>query len=260
MSKPRKNAPALYELIGGRSRLSPPGPPAAEAHEEESEVVEESFEEEAHHTILSPGRTVRMPVGYFFFGLAIIIATGVGCYMLGYKLRDAAYQREEKRQAQLEAPIEPLDRPVNSDLLGPGRGSPLTRPRADSGAGSGSGAVRPPSPAIGTGPGRMVVVAAGTPDPREKGVNYAVVATLGLERAEDLAKFLSERGLDVAVVKTNNVRLHSVVALKGFPSGTFRTEERRDFESSLKSLGAEYASQGGGRKDFGGLWWDRFDG
>lgn len=258
MAKPRKNAPALYELIGGRSRVSPPGSHVPQEYEEEhggAEIEEEVYEEEPHRSILSPGRTVRMPVGYFFFALAIVIATAIGAYILGFQMRDAAYQRQEKRRAQLEAPVEPLDQPVNRSLLGPSpvgaSGSQPSRPGSPA---------KPPSPEIGSGPGKVVVVGAGTSDPREKGVNYAIVATLGKERATDLAAFLSERGVDVAVVPTNNARLFFVVTLKGFPSGTYRTEERENYEALLKALGKEWERLGGGRRDFGGLWWDKYDG
>lgn len=263
MSKPRKNAPALYELIGTRSRLSPPGPPGAASHDEEPDVghpEEEGFEEEHARSILGPGRMVRMPVGYFFFGLAIIIAIGVGAYMLGFKARDRAYDRLQRQQAQAEVPDEPLesmarDLPVNESLLS-GSGSTGRRPA------SGTEAVSTPSGSIETGaglpPGRVIVVEGGVADPRVPDSNYAIVASLGRERAEDLARFLADRGLDVAVVKLNNARLHSVVPLRGFPRGTFGSEERRQFDAALKRVGREYAALGNGRKSFDDLYWDKY--
>ena len=257
MTKPRKNAPALYELIRERSRApstTPPEEDQLDEHEPEPEE-EPSCDEEPPSTILGPGRTVRMPVGYFFFGLAIVIATGIGGYILGFRQSEARYERQRERQARLDAPADPLDRPINRRLLA--GSSPAPEGRADSDAG--------PSGSIGAfpsdgGTGTMVIVEQGTPDPRQRGVNYAVVASLGRERALDLGRFLTERGVDVAVVKLNNARLPSVIALRGFPSGHFRTEQRRSFEATLRRLGQEHADRGGGRKDFAELWWDRYDG
>jgi hypothetical protein len=198
-----------------------------------------------------------MPVGYFFFGLAIIIAIGVGAYMLGFKARDRAYERQQRQQAQAEVPNEPLDElsrslPVNESLLAGGGSRPSSPTRAPVSTPSGS------IDAPGAGAGRVIFVGSGTPDPRVKDSNYPIVASLGKDRAEELAHFLADRGLEVAVVRLNNARLHSVVPLRGFPTGTFGSDERKQFEAALKRLGREYEALGSGRKGFNDLYWDKY--
>ena len=257
MAPNRKNSPALYELVGRRYPRQG-GVPTGEPDAPVQPVAEPDVDERP--PLIGPGRVVRLPVGYFFFGAALVIGAGVGGWALGYQQREREYQAELRAQAEAATVglIEPLDGPeVNPDLLSEGFtpvGSPARPAGAAGTAGTtartpearpGDGAERAPA-----GPRGVVVQDRGQPDPRQAGSNYAIVASLGRDRAVELAEFLGERGVEVAVLSPNNAGLSSVVSLRGFPEGTYRSEARREHDSMLRRLGREWASRGGWRRDF----------
>jgi len=101
VAKPRKNSPALYELIGTRQRaMRPVEVRPRPQHEEHAPAPPPApaAEDEERPPLLGPGRVVRLPVGFFFFGAAIVIAAGVGGYALGYKVKERQVDAAERRR------------------------------------------------------------------------------------------------------------------------------------------------------------------
>ncbi len=262
MASPRKNAPALYELIGVSRR---PGEPDAAVPEREEVHREDHHHEPATH--IGPGRTVRMPVGFFFIGVAAVIAAAVGGYTLGYMKKGQEISAEERRQAAAEAAL--LREPsgfggVNPDLLGGAEDRSADRQRATQPRTQTPPRTRPETAptqqeARIEGPAGLIIVGGGTPDPRESGKNYAILSSVGWDRALALGEFLASQGLEVAVLPAHNGRLHPVVSLGGLTREEYRSSSREQHERLLKRLGREWAASGTGRKDFEGLYWARYD-
>ena len=307
MARGRRNQPALYELVGRGPRSRGPDGPEPADHPEHAApprpepqptptrgsspsgaparqtrpARDEPRDPDPAASLLGPGRVVRVPVGYFFFGIAIVVAIGVGGYSLG------SFHERQKHEAAAEARVaddlsrvdDPIasDRPINAELLAPTverapRGSRSGDEPDRAGAGSereptstGPAATRTGGPGAAQaagGPGAEagsagpIVVGGSVADPRDFGVNYCIVASRGRERALDIARFLVENGVPAAVLPENNQGLSAVVALRGFPSGSFQTPERRSFDRRLRELGETYARRADSdRRDFSDLWW-----
>jgi len=255
MGSPRKNAPALYELIGRGSRLSHTHRP-----DHDPDRDHDRPEPEETHAAIGPGRVVRMPIGFFFFGVAIVLAAGVGGYMLGYQVRDGEADREARDRAAAE--VAGLREPIGGDRTNPEVISPTRlgaqRQPARTPTDPPPVATRPPADPPRADPS-VVLVDRGTPDPRRTGENYPIIARLGRDRAMEVAEFLVDRGLEIAVVAPHNGTLYTVVGLRGFPSGEFRSEARRSLDRSIRALGEEWARSGRGRDGFDDLYWERYD-
>ena len=87
-----KNAPVLYELMRDRSAtrqaVRPPPPTAAQPDSERSAPRPAALDTDAPATLVTPGRSVRVPIGYFA-PLAILLGIFVvGAYVVGYNRRD----------------------------------------------------------------------------------------------------------------------------------------------------------------------------
>lgn len=297
MAQPRRDAPALYELIGSRTRHAPmprrveePVAPAVEPKVAPAPVRPEPADEaDDRGPILGPGRAIRMPVGYFFFVAAAVIAVGVGGYLLGYQHRDA--EHEEARRGAVPEPLLPITDPLNEPGVGVGgiAGVDQARPnRPGSNAGGSvqgsaagdaraSGAGRPGTaagtantgdparPGIVGGPGvrdgvgfpGVTVVSRETPDPRERGLNYAVIASLGEERALLAARYLAGRGVEVVVVPGQNGRF-DIVSRAGFAGGAYKERAGRSLETRIREIGRAFRQEHGGPTDFSDMWWKRF--
>ena len=295
MSTQRKAGPALYELIGRNTRVTsgkqiggrpgsddvvavppardtPPArpadrapdaaaplrqarPPVAQSPRPEP-VAAADADGPPPPPVLGPGRAVRVPTGYMLFGVAAVLAAALGGYMFGWVQKE----REENTAQRLEAQrtsgtlTEPLgDEPIIRPQPKPTQSTNGARPGP---SGSGSTTTPAAAPAI---PG-VIVVQKGVADPRVSGRNYAVVASLGKDRALELAEFLAGSGVEIAVLPRNTVGLYPVVSLSGFAKDEFRTKARQDHENRLRDLGKQFAKQGGGRKDFSDLWWSLYKG
>ena len=75
----KRSSPALYELIHARSAR------AAASHQQQVEDSPPAPAVSQSLGWLSPGRTVRLPVGYLLLGSAAGIVLLIIAYMVGYK-------------------------------------------------------------------------------------------------------------------------------------------------------------------------------
>ncbi|MEO1129901.1 MAG: hypothetical protein AAFX05_09390 [Planctomycetota bacterium] len=256
MARPRKHSPALYELIGTRPRGVRPVEVRAPVTAEDQVAHAPPAEDEERPPLLGPGRVVRLPVGFFFFGAAVVIAAGLGGYAMGYKVSEHHFEAELQAQAAGSAltPSDPLlDQDITPGLLNPSNGSsganrPAQVPREPAGQEEGG---------PGQGRGQVIRVWDGTPDPRSAGLNYLIVFREARDEAVAAADFLSERGYDVAVVPSGK-SLAIVVSLSGF-EGSVREGGGPSHIAAIKQLGKEYR-RAGGAGDFDSAYWDRFDG
>ena len=221
MGKRRTNA-ALYELIQARqgSRADPltPDPEPTAAAPTPGESI----------GWFSPGRTIRLPIGYLFLAAARLLLLAVFAYMFGYQ--------HGERATQLQF----------GDLAGRTDGIPGAQiaqdPMAtDSRAGAGS-----PSPtAYGVADQRSntgSIDTIGDPwgpvpsDPREVGLNYFILIHTHFENAVKLANFCRTESLEAYVVKAKNMDQYQVVVLPGYRKGARELEQIRTLERRIKAV------------------------
>jgi len=237
----------LYELVRDRQapraprEQTPPGrgaPPPPPPDEEPTPL-----------SWFSPGRTVRVPVGYFLFGLALIAGVFVAGWAIGHEQAESAWERERAALYAADgAPTrDPLltNAPFNPALVeGRATGGATAQPAPgpdDREAGAPEPATDPVS----------------TRDPRQAGMNYLLVARFGQENAEKAAAFLRARGVEAAALPRNNERLVPVFALRGFAPGEVGGEEARAFRDQIVRLGRRWKSERDGGMDFDGAYFEK---
>jgi len=250
----RRNGPVLFELLREKQRTGkprveeapPPPPPTVHAAPARKPVsrspVEPEPDDDAPPHWLSPGRTVRIPVGYFFIGVAILIVAFVGGLAIGHQ-RGAAVSR-----AEIASLKEQTLGPVNDPVLDPDpveRTSPVApAARPQERRTQTPQARRDPASASGEGP----LVGA---DPRREGLNYLIIAREDPDTALRAGRFLERRGVSVAVFPDpGNPRFHLVVSQEGFPRGTLSSEEAIRLKQEVLRLGKIWARDERGPSDF----------
>ncbi len=251
----RKKGPALYELIRDRHRAesyTAPAPGPGPEPDSDSDV------RVAHW--LSPGRTVRVPMGYFFFGVGLLLIVAWGAYAIGFHRAETIGEQRLQEQAsdqfndQFNNVRDPLsDLPRNPDLLNNDRGQ--TEQNA-----SKTNETREQTPPPRTNnrelrTGLHLVEDPGLAgDPREEGMNYyQLMTSSNHDEVVRAAEFLNDNGLTVAVarVRSNNSRPNYVLqVIKPFPGTPERSAEGRQFKEQLQQLGRTY------RRDHSGVDFD----
>lgn len=249
----KKKHVSLYELIGERGvrtsdQGSANGRPARPAPRPEPKPVAVEAPDRAPIAV-GPGRTVRVPVGYVFCAVALMVFIAVGSFVLGYKKAERAAERQrQEQQARIR-----LDDPLNED----GAGGDLiadgsaANPRDVSRAGSDTPGSSPGPVNLGS-PDRMVVVESGARDPRQAGMNYLNLALLPRGEAERLGRFLSANGVEIGVVARG--KHFQVVALRPFAAGELYKSGYEAFVRDLRQLGKRYESQEDGATDLSDLY------
>ncbi len=244
MAKRRTN-PALYELIQARqgSRAAPltadPKPVTAAAP-----TTGESI------GWFSPGRTIRLPIGYLFLAAAGLILLAVSAYMFGYQ--------HGERATELQF----------GDLAGRTDGIPSAQiaqdPMAtDARVGGGSPRSATYGPVRRSSTGSMVTNAdpwGPVPsNPREIGLNYFILIHTHFENAVKLAKFCRKESLEAYVVKAKNIDQYQVIFLPGYRKGARETEQIRALERRIKAVTQKWKLRINPRDDLS-YYPDRYDG
>lgn len=244
-----RNTPALYEVFGrtgpapGRSRPVEVAPTFSPPR-----VHVESIAPEA---AAAPGpaspRLIRLPVGYLYVALAVVVLLIVGSYFVGVN---------RGRARALHPPsdgvgIDPSS--INDPTLG--------------GSGLGGAAPREASPAPtftgtdGTRGGEATAESQSPPrqspagprsldrDTRRPGLNYIIVERFEPAEAWAVKEFLKRHGIDVLVLKDKNPALLQVVTAEGF-QGWNSNAAAQALNRRLEDLGRQWKSREGGSKDF----------
>ncbi len=246
-----KNAPRLYELLGqrdeggSRERLPRPAP-------ERSLPVRTDGDSDAPKSWLTPGRTIRVPVGYVFLGVAVVVLSGMLGYFTGYAKHRGETRREQERQAALASPENPgaIRDPLNAGA----DGSITDRP-----------AVQPSTPTGGTptgvaGGARALIIEAGDPDPRVPGLNYFVAARLPPENATQAAIYLTSRGIPAARLAPDRDNWCKVVALRGFDASTVRGPDAEQLADQIRAIGRDFKRIERGGDDFASTYPEKYTG
>lgn len=209
----RRGQPVLYELLGAVSAPSPR--PSGDAGSDSLAPLRQS---------------IRVPIGWLWLAVVVALAMMAVAYQFGRAAGDRAgyargqdWKNDGEVQRQLAASIPDPDR------------APPPAPVVDRGTKT---AGKEPAP-----PPR------GNADPRQRGLNYWVVARTSAEEAARLAPFVQSNGLEVAVVPDNNPRFVRVVAIPGVTEGRSSETARRQ-EARIKSIGKLWKNAARGNRDF----------
>ncbi len=210
---------------------------------------------------LSPGRVVRVPVGYALLAGAVCLSLIVGSFVLGYVVRDKEVARDrlaevENGSATTNGIADPIaGAPVNDGLLGgstPTQNMPAPIPTPiDSTSMVNTTPQVNPSAADVSG---MVIVEGDTPNPLKPGVNYFVVVTqFSKEDAVAAATFLAERGVPT-VVRSSIASSGSwmVVTQQGFASPDHRGPAAETLVRKIEQIGRVYQQDFRGPTNFRG--------
>ena len=242
-----KRGPALYELIRDRSRPESRAPVEHAAPTRSTPT--ETDDDVRAPAWLSPGRTVRVPMGYFFFAIGLVLIVGWGGYAIGYRHAERTWEANRKRDAaaqlnELRDPI--LDAPLNTGLITPNE-------QSDQNTNDVERETDPPkpTPAPATLANRqlssgvyLVEEIGGPGEPRTRGMNYyQLMSSPNREEVMRAAEFLVDNGIEVAMitVRRNNSRpSYTIQALKPFPGSTLRGAEASRYMDQLKQLGRVY--------------------
>jgi len=259
-----RNGPALYELLGGRhaplargSRAEPKPKPPPKRHREQPPVEIETGSESTVLGWLSPGRIVKLPVGYLFFGVAGVLIALFGAYLVGFKRMENLV--EAQRRAEVEQEFSSTMDPLVSLRLKEQPQPVASGGDGKEGASSHAPVVKPAtSPVI---PG-VVDIGAGEADPRQPGLNYLVAATLPTGEAKRAAEFLAGKGLAVAMVPVHNrPTRREVIVLEGLSREQYRKGSHKlRLEERVRAVGREFDRDYRGGDDFASCWWKKFNG
>lgn len=207
---------------------------------------------------LSPGRTIRLPVGYVFIAAAVVIFIGVASYLFGYKI---GRERGQTEQAQLLArygsPVadDPLNLVNGTDPNPPRSATPVTPAEGRNGTADTAGDAHGATPAV-DAPDGASTTSENTPR-RERGLNYWIVASYPSDAARRLADFLESQGVASEVVPVDNAA-SQVWALPGFSRELLRSSEARSFEQRLRRLGRIWKNEHRGGDDLGSMYLKKY--
>jgi hypothetical protein len=224
---PRKQSgPALYEMMRDRrSSPRPAAPPPAQ-------------EEPSGSGWLSPGRTVRMPIGYLLLGAAIAVVALVGSFTIGYGRGEADARAEADRTwlaaNQQNLAVPPPEIPAQrARQTAPPSARPAQEPTA-----APSSSSRAPA---GWGPIES--------DPREAGKNYFILVHTQREPALRFARFCRDNGVEAYVVRPNNSSLYKVLALPGYAPGGRSAPFVTELERRIEAVARKWKAQVNARDD-----------
>ena len=233
----RKREPALYELISQKQTQS-----LANIDEGSEPLLDDVNLE---HNVITPGRSVRMPLGTIGVFVAVGVALIMISYMLGFR-KGTAQERDnyanrliEQQSAPTFSEVEPVAATKNWTKVPVLTPEILPRPEF---------ATSPTVPEV-SDPviSEPVKSSMGliTNDPRIAGMWYFTLVTTTESGATKLATFCRARGLETYVINSDNTRLYRVIAL---PGSTERNDAKMaETLSKIHAIGRKWAGTTDGR-------------
>lgn len=212
---------------------------------------------------LAPGKSVRIPSGYLFFGGGLLLAIIVAAFAIGYARGERTAESQlaaQLRQGEGAGIVEPLNTPAptppqgsaaNAGTSGSPRSGDQATPRSN----------RPNLPPPTRSPGGALIVGPNQLDPRKPGENYLFVALRGPEEALEIAEFLTASGVPAAIYEANRPTLRQVVALEGFASDAIRSQnnEYLRYRQNIRDLGREWATRNRNSQNFDDVYPARYN-
>jgi len=233
----RKREPALYELISQKQTQS------LLKQAEGSDPLLDDLD--LDHNVITPGRSVRMPLGTIGVFVAVGIAMIMISYMLGFR-KGAAEARDnyanrliEQQSAPTFSEVEPIataDNRTKMPIL-----TPEILPRAEFAPNPMTHEVTVPMTPTPVKSARGLI----TSDPRIAGMWYFTLMTTTESGATKLAAFCSDEDLDTCVINSDNTRLFRVIALPG--STEPNDAKMAETLSKIRAIGRKWAGTTDGR-------------
>ena len=232
----RRSGPTLYEVMKRSSTAGTTGSRGARS------APESEPERPPASQLLTPGRVIRVPVGYVWIvcgGVVLLLALSyVFGYSRGRTISDAKAMRISQGLAEVIEEGARIQDPLVANT------SQEAQPRVIDTVLSVETSVEPP-----TRPTQI------TPRPRrpgpanrEVGKAYFVAETPLAGRAEEICDFIRANGLDALVVETENSRFRQVIVLPGFdPSDS---AARSELQKRIIEIGRKFERQGRNNDNF----------
>ncbi|MCH2162301.1 MAG: hypothetical protein MK085_10565 [Phycisphaerales bacterium] len=226
----RRNGPTLYEVM---TRVPPPAPKT----DGDPRHRERDADRPPSTALLTPGRVVRIPVGYVWIAVGGLILLVVLAYIFGYSRGNRRAQAEAERiseglQEKLAGGVQVADPLLEASELQTVEVL-VAAPDASS---------APP----------QAVSAPVSEDPLVPGRAYFIAETPLFERAGEIVDFIraagAEDGLDAAVIPAHNARFRRVIVLPGFEPSDARTRDQ--LRKLIIDLGRRYQRQGKNNDNF----------
>ena len=233
---PRRSGPTLYEVMNRSQAAGGSGP------RNTGESQGNDSERPAASRLLTPGRVIRVPVGYVWTvcgGVVLLLALS---YVFGYSRGRTVSDANAMRISQgLAEAIE--------------EGTRIQDPLMDTTAVTSPARVIDTVLSVETSVEKPQRPQAITPRPRrpgsavrEIGKAYFVAETPLAGRAEEICDFIRDNGLDALLVETQNSRFRQVIVLPGFdPSDS---EARSELQQRIVEIGRKFESQGRNNDNF----------
>jgi hypothetical protein len=273
MASPRRHS-TLIELIRDRPTSFGPGAPVRAVRIKPEPVGRPraggsdrggGFDIASMGRMFAAGRRLNLPMGYVFIVAALILASWIGMYMIGYSRAQGLI--EEDRIARLTSSSDPLlaesapaiaDNPRrNATNPGPMR-TPTSRPTPQVSSNGPTGTGLPDraasnqrnTPAT-AGANRAAAVL--PPAKFEPGLNYLVIANYHRDEAQSAAAFLIDNGVQATVAPVNNGATWNVIGLRGFTGEQMRAGDHRQYRESVEALGKSWERDHKGADNFSGM-------
>lgn len=236
----KPSQPALYEKMRSRAVGAPTISPKVDLHP----TSVQSVSDDGGSAWFSPGRSIRLPAGY------LLLACGVGVLLLsvvyvfghkrGYSVARSQFDQQViDRSAGITDPLTTLQPVIDtSSSLRSG----IAPPNASGDAGS------PPSGGFRTTPAAAWGPIVPAKDPRQKGLNYFVIAETSESGARTLAEFCRSQGLETYVVPAKNDRFRAV-AFPGFAGRDRSSPQVKALEAQIHTIGDNWKRNHKGTTD-----------
>jgi len=204
---------------------------------------------------LSPGRAIRLPVGYVLLGSALLIVILSLAYGIGYKGGQRAGQA--KYQQDLVASAQGISDGTLRSL------DPLTDPppKTSKQAANPSNSSRSNSNAnVRSAPASSWGPVIPKEEPRKKGLRYFILMSTTEQGAVRLAEFCRANGLETYVIKGKNSDLRRVIAFPGFALADRSSSQVKALESLIESIDVKWKQAEKNSRGLQGFYPETFDG
>ena len=279
LGRKKRSDPALYELI--KKDISPravassvQSPPAQSGPEQEPqpqletkpfeakpELIEEQETDAAASSSegfswFSPGSSMRVPIGYIFLTIAVVLVVIIGTFIFGHLRGGQDKEREfgdfGPLNTNAESPIiaqDPMGQDSQSIIMGGGNGE------ADTSAFNNS--------ANKTAGFENLIDNSGwghlESDPRQEGYNYYILIHTTKGNALKLARFCRDEQIRAYVVRPGRMNQYQVFVLPGYRRGGSDSDEIIQLKSRLKAVTRKWNLYVNSRDDLS-YYPERYDG
>ncbi len=243
MMRNRGSVPTVPSVGPPRSKHLPPPVVVEVATETEEDVEDREIAREAAvpspvlekvASLLSPGRTLRLPVGYLLLAGGVLVLVLTLVYVIGSNRGEAKARAQFEEKFGSQPLVSGVNDPLTLESQGTADGTPGDAPSVKQRESSTPG-----------GDSRRTAADWGpvvpSIEPRQKGWNYFILAEDSLQGAQKLAQFCRDSGLETYVIPGKNDR-RRVIAFPGY-QGSRLAPEVQALENRIHAIGDKYKSQ-----------------